>query len=105
MWMRHRISALIGAPFCSIRSCGEPNGCSLTKAVIAKSGAVCRLAADWDLLLQQPPLPAQASGFGIDWKGEPDTPLCAPATDIPYITLYNWVLKPIIVNVPSENCH
>ena len=80
MWMRHRISALIGAPFCSIRSCGEPNGCSLIKAVIAKPGAVYRLAADWDLLLQQPPLPAQASGFGIDWKGEPDTPLCAPAT-------------------------
>ena len=41
---------------------------------------MCRLAADWDLLLQQPPLPAQAPGFGIDWKGEPDTPLCAPAT-------------------------
>ena len=41
MWMRHRISALIGAPFfCSIRSCGEPNGCSLTKAVIAKP-ALC----------------------------------------------------------------
>ena len=71
MWMRHRISALVGAPFCIIRSCGEPNGCSLTKAVIAKPGAVCRLAADWELLLQQPPLRAQAPGLGLVWRVSP----------------------------------